>query len=361
MSTSMDFTPEQEEVLTAIRVTEAVVAVLASSAVVFSFMRFPELRKPNFALVFWLCMADIGANVAYSVGAPADGGLACIAQGVAVTFFDLSSVWWTFLIGYKLYRSIVKQDVEIHTLQRTLKMHLVVWGTSFVAALLPLTTNNYGDAGAWCWISADQYDQGTGTMWRFAIFYVPIWSVAFATSVHYYAIIRTLRGFSTMQHFAASAQQERFARLARQLQLYPLIFVVSWTMITIVRVYNTIAPHRPLYWLTVLQVLFSPMSMQAVLNTVAYGMGDQVKARWIQLAQDCKAQGSLMPLCCADRGTPLADTLQLQDDDETDDDFDKEQMLGDGAIKCIGADEDDEQGADLASTRKDLQEGLLGV
>ena len=46
---------------------------------------------------------------------------------------------------------------------------------------------------------------------------------------------------------------------------------------------------------------------------------------------------------------------------KTDDDFDKEQMLGDGAIKSIGADEDDEQGADLASTRKDLQEGLLGV
>mmetsp|Transcript_27388 Transcript_27388/g.74254 ORF Transcript_27388/g.74254 Transcript_27388/m.74254 type:complete len:105 (+) Transcript_27388:383-697(+) len=104
------------------------------------------------------------------------------------------------------------------------------------------------------------------------------------------------------------------------------------------------------------------MSTQAVLNTVAYGMGDQVKARWIQLAQDCKAQGSLMPLCCADRGTPLADTVHLQDDDGMDDgDFDKEQMLGSGAINSVGTDEDDEQGADLASTKKDLQEGLLGV
>lgn len=359
----MDFTPQQEEVLTAIRVTEAVVAVMASSLVVFSFARFPELRKPNFALVFWLCISDMGANLAYSPGAPADGGIGCLVQGISITFFDLASVWWTFLIGFKLYRSIVKQEVEIHTLERTFKMHAIVWGTSFVAALLPLTTHNYGDAGAWCWISAEAYDSGTGTVWRFAIFYIPIWCVALATSVHYVAIIRTLSSFASMQHFAGTAQQERLARLARQLSLYPLIFVASWTMMTIVRVYNSIAPHKPSYWLTVLQVLFSPMAMQAVLNTVAYGMGDQVRARWIQLAQDCKAQKSLMPLCCAHRSTPLAHSIHLQDDDGEEDfqDSPRDEMSGSDLTGLVGADEDGEQEVNLASTKKDLQEGLLGV
>jgi hypothetical protein len=46
-------------------------------------------------------------------------------------------------------------------------------------------------------------------------------------------------------------------------------------MITIVRVYNTIKPHQPLYWLTVLQVLFSPMSMQVLIGPNYHYIGPQ--------------------------------------------------------------------------------------
>ena len=47
------------------------------------------------------------------------------------------------------------------------------WACPFVLALLPLSTEAYGNAGAWCWIHADTWAESTA--WRFTIFYVPLW------------------------------------------------------------------------------------------------------------------------------------------------------------------------------------------
>lgn len=50
------------------------------------------------------------------------------------------------------------------------------WLIPLAMACLPFTTDNYGDAGAWCSItSKDLKSLVWGTFWRFAVIYVPLW------------------------------------------------------------------------------------------------------------------------------------------------------------------------------------------
>ena len=143
--------------------------------------------------------------------------------------------------------------------------------------------------------------------WRFTVFYGPVWLVALIASVFYVKVdtyshahthapnhphthapaharlnTRTFVRFHTCtctqvrvavtrysSFSRGTPQQARLIKMARQLSLYPLIFIISWTPITIVRIYNCIAPEQPLFWLTLIQVVFSPMSWQAALNTIA--------------------------------------------------------------------------------------------
>jgi hypothetical protein len=53
------------------------------------------------------------------------------------------------------------------------KYQIFCWGVPLLLALLPLTTNSYGDAGAFCWVKGDK---GADTAWRFLIFYCWLWA-----------------------------------------------------------------------------------------------------------------------------------------------------------------------------------------
>ena len=50
-------------------------------------------------------------------------------------------------------------------------------------------------------------------------------------------------------------QQRKLQKLATQLRWYPMILVAAWTIPTISRIYNSLAPGKPLYWLTIMHCL----------------------------------------------------------------------------------------------------------
>ena len=115
--------------------------------------------------------------------------------------------------------------------------------------------------GAGCWISSTlRRELDSGTAWRFACFYGPLWAAELFNFVVYSTIIRTVRQYAQSSARGNEQDTSKLLRLVRRLQLYPLILIVIWFWGTVNRIQNSISPRDPQYWLTVLQarrVLFS--------------------------------------------------------------------------------------------------------
>lgn len=104
----------------------SVLSLIGSCSIALSYALFPALRRLSFKvtrrhmqclclllslahrcpaacgsvqLVFWMSVADIGANLAFIVTTPgivyADSAVSCEMQGFMLTFFHLASVLWT--------------------------------------------------------------------------------------------------------------------------------------------------------------------------------------------------------------------------------------------------------------------------
>ena len=82
----------------------------------------------------------------------------------------------------------------LHVPQRFWTVMAYCWLIPLVMACLPFTTDNYGDAGAWCSItSKDLKSLQWGTFWRFAIIYVPLWICVFLNAYMCVTVYRAMR------------------------------------------------------------------------------------------------------------------------------------------------------------------------
>jgi len=224
----------------------------------------------------------------------------CTLQGMTQQFFELASVLWTVVIGLTLWSSVVRQV----KMENRAAMHGFAWGTSFIIMLLPLSTDSYGPAGSWCWIK----DKMPGTVWRYIVFYVPLW-LAFAWNTYSYTVVtKAIKNFATMSK--SGDQQRKLQKLATQLRWYPMILVAAWTIPTISRIYNSLAPGKPLYWLTIMHCL--SRGLQGILNAVAYGLTPSVKERWASLRRKVIEENSCNSLCATGVLADDNDTEELQ-------------------------------------------------
>lgn len=144
-------------------------------------------------------------------------------------------------------------------------------------SLLPLFTTSYINTGAWCWI--DQTD--VGTVWRFLLFYVPLWTCIAFNAYTYYIVIRSMNELFKTQN---TEVPKKYRSLIQRLKLYPLILVGCWLFATINRFQNAVAPDSPQYWLFVMQVLGS--HTQGFFNSIAYGMNPNVREAWIEVLEE---------------------------------------------------------------------------
>lgn len=181
------------------------------------------------------------------------------------------------------------------------------WLIPFVMACLPFTTNNYGDAGSWCSITAkDLKSLEWGTFWRFAIIYVPLWTCVLVNGYMCVKVYRAMRGLEVaMEAYyddpsaegSGDGEEEgedevvetraeagagvragsvrgggvlREGRLGpdgveistsmpiiNRLRLYPIALVVCWGWATVNRVKEAVEPYSDtVFWLYILQYSF---------------------------------------------------------------------------------------------------------
>ncbi|KAL2632491.1 hypothetical protein R1flu_003970 [Riccia fluitans] len=266
-------TEEQTHILTRINVTASAFSFGGSFFIVLCYLCFKELRKFSFRLVFYLSLSDMLCSLFNLLGDPREGFL-CYVQGYTTQFFSVASFLWTTTIAFTLYRTVVKHKVDLEDFEPA--FHIYVWSTAFVMAIIPSIADDYGPAGAWCWV---RNETTTGKLLRFMTFYVPLWGAILFNGAVYFQVIRMLEYATRMAVSMADRQRQAEGRPEMKAMnrwgYYPLILIASWTFGTINRIHDFVEPHNKLFWLYYLHI--STASLMGLFNSIAYGFNAAVR------------------------------------------------------------------------------------
>ena len=115
-----------------LRTTGAILTFLGGGFVLFSYWKFPQLRKFTVKLILHLTICDMG--YAFCVGdfggSETDHDLRCKIQGYVTGVFAQSGIAWTVAIAYTLREAVVKSrrrpcSIRVRTLPINSRMN--VW------------------------------------------------------------------------------------------------------------------------------------------------------------------------------------------------------------------------------------------
>lgn len=277
---SNNFSTGEQHAIFGVSTAFSVLSLIGALSIIFSYYKFPKLRKFSFKLVLFMSITDGFSCISYFLGSPTTDTALCTLQGFLQQLFQLSSILWTTAIATTLYRAVVKQTGSQELLPR---FHLVCSGIPALFALLPLLTSSYGNTAAWCWIFVDPSSPAIGQVWRLLLFYLPLWAAVVFNGYTYYISNRAMRGL--FQSSSESEIPKRYRNLMKRLNAYPLILAGCWFFATINRIQNAFAPNNPVFVLYMLQVV--GRSLQGTLNAIAYGLNENVReewATWLQIA-----------------------------------------------------------------------------
>ena len=199
----------------------------------------------------------------------------CETQALILNFSCLSSVLWTSVIAFTIYRSVVleKKDgwkYEVYYL-------LYAFGVPLSVNFLPFITNSFGYAEGWCWITIEggnfiQTFLG-GNVWRIINYLAPLWLVIFFNFIMYWKTLRKIR--SMIDNVTDEDLKKNM--LYNRLKLYPLMLLMCHLPVTVHRVlgfFNIVEESK--VWLSSLFASFF-LILSGFLNAVVYGLTDRVK------------------------------------------------------------------------------------
>lgn len=190
----------------------------------------------------------------------------CIISG----FLDQTTAWFLTLafvcITFTLFRSAVfHKDSERFEFYYI----LIIFISPFLITWIPFVRNNYGQAGAWCWIQDNTIDENCtvekdklGIALRYALWYIPNYFIlGFILLTYIYIIInvsRQRRKWYGRYDPEARQRKEMMRKEVWPLLFYPLGFIIMSLFPLINRLHNTFSDDTP-YALWLLHAIFEPL------------------------------------------------------------------------------------------------------
>ena len=269
-------------------------------------------------LILYLSIAALCDALGYMIGDMSVDGPTCDFEAWWLTYFDWTVLMWVSCITFNLFLNVVRHQ-RTNNLEKY--YHVVCWILpSLLFSLLPLAGDNYGPAGAWCWIKHDS------PWWRFVIWYIPLFIIIVILFAAYIYIIVYLRKQMSRWQGNYNPDSERNHTLIEEdikvLKAYPFIYLLLSIFPLILRIHNAFTEEGDdIYALWVLTVLSAPM--QGAINAVVFGLDPDTRKKltWahIQLAWASHFQGSGIreyPTLSGDDARAVSDTMS-QDHDVT--------------------------------------------
>jgi len=112
------FTASQSSALVGLSIFLSIFSFLGSALIIFSYFRFKQLQKFSFRLIMFMSCADAANSFSYFFGAPDTGTGLCYIQGMFGQTFQISSIIWTTVISYTLWKAVVKREDTLEDLKK---------------------------------------------------------------------------------------------------------------------------------------------------------------------------------------------------------------------------------------------------
>ncbi|XP_032230476.1 G-protein coupled receptor 1 [Nematostella vectensis] len=305
--------PAYCDAIVGVKRTIATISMIGSLFIVFIIWLFKKYKYFTQRLILFLSIAAFLNAVAMFMGVlHPKPGAQCIFQAWWLSFFDYALLLWVCCITFNLYRNAIN---KVRTEHFEKWYHLVSWGIPLVCSLLPFVGDHYGPAGAWCWIADNSEDV---SLWRFMIWYVPLFICILAMFATYAYIFISYRKQAKSWGGTYSAEDERNKAMmkehVRPLMAYPCIYLATSIFPLIHRIYNA-STSTPSFPLLLLHVISTPLI--GALNAVFFGIDKETLGRlnWPQMKvafqQHSKTRKPLV------REYPVGDTTETRPNDDS--------------------------------------------
>ena len=255
-------------------------SIVGSLFMIFVIWLFRKYRIQSQRLILFLSIAALLDAIGYMVGDITSDGSLCDFEAWMLTYFDWCVLLWVVCITYNLYMNVVKMR---NVAKYEKYFHAICWFCpSLVLSLLPLIGDNYGPAGAWCWIKHDS------NVWRFVIWYIPLFIAIVALFFVYGYITYQIKRRTVMWQgnidADAEANQEALLDDIKVLKGYPFVYLFLSIFPLILRIHNAFSDEGDdVYALWILTVLTAPL--QGAINAIVFGMDPDTRSKlsWSQM------------------------------------------------------------------------------
>ncbi|PIK35738.1 putative cyclic AMP receptor-like protein A isoform X2 [Apostichopus japonicus] len=230
-------------------------------------------------LILYLTIAAFFSSIGHLMAAVKPESPVCSFEAFWLTFSDWAVLLWVLIITINLFMNAVyvKETEKYEVIYS-----VIAWGFSLFMACLPFIGDNYGPAGAWCWI------QEGSDVWRFVIWYIPLFITIGVLFVLYLMIIYKVNRQDGRWVGSYNPDNERQRQILKEyirpLKAYPLIFLLLSIFPLINRMQNAFSKSGdPVFALSLLHAASSPL--QGFVNAVVYGMDPETRSRltWLQI------------------------------------------------------------------------------
>ncbi|KAH6891516.1 hypothetical protein B0T10DRAFT_402115 [Thelonectria olida] len=308
----------------AIVMTASICSLLGAGWIILSFVCFKTLRSFRHQLILGLAISDflMAVNFLSStamnvsgryIGAPEQQAF-CTFNGFVTQLFVIQTDYWVLIIAACTYfilagHSRLSSWAEVHPRA----LFCLPWALTLLWAGIGLKVAGYGDIGAWCWFTSDRV--------RLFVNFVPRWIIILAILAMYLRLCFILHlAHKSLMSFGHSSSNppgtrdvhgtehsdhqlrdlsyageynagpgrhppeingKRLKKIAQLMLMYPLAYMLIWTLPTTVRIYQTTKGVRAPFALQTIDKCC--IVLQGTIDAIIYGMNEACLSRWREL------------------------------------------------------------------------------
>ena len=189
---------------------------------------------------------------------------------MAAAFIDQTTIWaLTLAFCCLTFNMLIVTLFNKSTQRLEVGYFLFIFLVPVLFNWVPFLHESYGEAGAWCWIRAKNYDKTDdtctthklGVYLRYALWYVPHYLILATLLLAYLVVVanvvRKSRHWRGLYNAESQSEQQKMQELVMPLIFYPLGFLFLNLFPLINRINDSI--NHPTYVLWVLHATFSPL------------------------------------------------------------------------------------------------------
>jgi hypothetical protein len=255
-----------------------IISAITNLLIFIAYVYFKDLRNYNYRLVFYMSMSELLTcigNFYLAFMLPWWSSCTiCTIQAIILNFSCLSSVLWTSVIAFTIYRSLVLEKTDGWKYE--MYYLLYAFGLPLSLNFLPMLTDSFGKAEGWCWIDIEDQNfiEGFlgGNIWRVINYLGPLWIVIISNFILH---CKNIAHIKKMTDHIDDDFNKNF--IVKRLKLYPMMLLICHLPVTFHRTlgfFDIVTGET--VWISALISSFF-LIFSGFLNAMVYGLTDRVK------------------------------------------------------------------------------------